>query len=98
MKSLSHLAETATSYREQDTLDRLALTDLGLAANCLSAAAAAVFLGLDPNHSRRIQQLGKRGQLPRLRVGRTYVYPVSGLLEYTRKRTERNSPRNESQA
>lgn len=68
------------------------LSELGLSAICLSASDAAVYLGLAPQHDRRIQYLGQQGRLPRLAVGRTCVYPVSGLTEFAQGNTKFRSP------
>ena len=61
------------------------LSDLGLAAICLSPAHAAMYMGLSPAHGRRIQRLGQQGRVPRLPVGRTYVFPVEGLTQFVQQ-------------
>ncbi len=61
------------------------LSDLGLAAICLSPAHAAMYMGLSPAHGRRIQRLGQQGLVPRLPVGRAYVFPVEGLTEFVQQ-------------
>jgi hypothetical protein len=61
------------------------LSDLGLAAICLSPAHAAMYMGLSPAHGRRIQRLGQQGRVPRLSVGRAYVFPVEGLTEFVQQ-------------
>ena len=73
--------------------DRLTptLNELGLSAICLSATDAALYMGLAPQHGRRIKNLGLRGRLPRLAVGRTCVYPVSGLSEFVQGNTKLRS-------
>ena len=58
------------------------LNNLGVTAICLSAEHAAVFLGLPAQHARRIKELGQDGKLPRVPVGRSYVFPVEGLRKY----------------
>ena len=63
------------------------LRDLGLSAVCVSAKHAALMLGLRAKDARRICYLGQRGQIPRVRVGRAYVYPVAGLKKYVRQNT-----------
>ena len=60
----------------------VALSSLGVTAICLSAEHAAVFLGMPAEHSRRIKELGQAGKLPRVPVGRSYVFPVEGLRKY----------------
>jgi len=60
----------------------LSLSDLGLTAICLSPAHAAMYMGLSPSNGRRIQRLGQQGRVPRLSVGRAYVFPVEGLTEF----------------
>ena len=61
------------------------LSDLGLTAICLSPAHAAMYMGLSPSHGRRIKRLGQQGRVPRLSVGRAYVFPVEGLTEFVQK-------------
>ncbi len=61
------------------------LSDLGLTAICLSPAHAAMYMGLSPAHGRRIQRLGQQGLVPRLPVGRAYVFPVEGLTEFVQQ-------------
>ena len=61
------------------------LSDLGLAAICLSPAHAAMYMGLSPSNGRRIQRLGQQGRVPRLSVGRAYVFPVEGLTEFVQQ-------------
>ena len=61
------------------------LSDLGLTAICLSPAHAAMYMGLSPAHGRRIQRLGQQGVVPRLSVGRAYVFPVEGLTEFVQQ-------------
>jgi hypothetical protein len=58
------------------------LRDLGVPAMCLSAQDAALFLGLPVNAARRVQRLGARGELPRVRVGRAFVFPLNGLAKF----------------
>ena len=61
------------------------LSDLGLTAICLSPAHAAMYMGLSPSNGRRIQRLGQQGRVPRLSVGRAYVFPVEGLTKFVQK-------------
>jgi hypothetical protein len=61
------------------------LSDLGLTAICLSPAHAAMYMGLSPSNGRRIQRLGQQGRVPRLSVGRAYVFPVEGLTEFVQQ-------------
>ena len=61
------------------------LSDLGLTAICLSPAHAAMYMGLSPSHGRRIKRLGQQGRVPRLSVGRAYVFPVEGLTAFVEK-------------
>ena len=61
------------------------LSDLGLTAICLSPAHAAMYMGLSPANGRRIQRLGQQGRVPRLSVGRAYVFPVEGLTKFVQK-------------
>ena len=63
------------------------LNELGVTALCLSAEHAAVFLGLPAEHARRVKELGQRGTLPRVAVGRSYVFPVEGLRGYVKANT-----------
>jgi len=69
------------------TLQSSNLRNLGLSAVCVSAKHAALMLGLLAKDARRIYTLGQRGHLPRVRVGRAYVYPVAGLKKYVRQNT-----------
>ncbi len=61
------------------------LSDLGLTAICLSPTHAAMYMGLSPANGRRIQRLGQQGRVPRLSVGRAYVFPVEGLTKFVQK-------------
>ena len=61
------------------------LSDLGLTAICLSPAHAAIYMGLSPSNGRRIQRLGQQGRVPRLSVGRAYVFPVEGLTQFVQR-------------
>ena len=61
------------------------LSDLGLTAICLSPAHAAMYMGLSPSNGRRIQRLGQQGRVPRLSVGRAYVFPVEGLTKFVQQ-------------
>ena len=61
------------------------LSDLGLTAICLSPAHAALYMGLSPSNGRRIQRLGQQGRVPRLSVGRAYVFPVEGLTDFVQQ-------------
>ncbi len=61
------------------------LSDLGLTAICLSPAHAAIYMGLSPSNGRRIQRLGQQGRVPRLSVGRAYVFPVEGLTDFVQQ-------------
>ena len=64
-----------------------ALRDLGVTALCLSAEHAAVFLGLPAEHARRIKQLGQSGKLPRVSVGKSFVFPIEGLRQFVAANT-----------
>ena len=70
-----------------------ALSDLGVTALCLSAEHAAEFLGLPAEHARRIKQLGQAGKLPRVPVGKSFVFPVEGLREYVAANTSNATER-----
>ena len=72
--------------KEQRTNDAN-LSNLGVTAICLSAEHAAVFLGMPAEHGRRIKELGQAGKLLRVRVGRSYVFPVEGLRGYVKANT-----------
>lgn len=63
------------------------LNDLGVKAICLSAEHSAEYLGLPAEHYRRIKELGQAGKLPRVAVGKTYVFPIEGLRRYVETNT-----------
>jgi hypothetical protein len=63
------------------------LGNLGVTALCLSAEHAAVFLGMPAEHARRVKELGQAGKLPRVAVGRSYVFPIEGLRRYVKANT-----------
>ncbi|MCA9124735.1 MAG: hypothetical protein H6822_25430 [Planctomycetaceae bacterium] len=69
------------------------LQDLGVAALCLSAEHSAVFLGLPAEHARRVKELGQAGKLPRVAVGKTFVFPVEGLRKYVAANTNHATER-----
>jgi hypothetical protein len=72
---------------QQPDVNSTSLHDLGVTAICLSAEHSAVFLGLPVEHFRRIKQLGQDGKLPRVAVGKTFVFPVEGLRKYVAANT-----------
>jgi hypothetical protein len=72
---------------KKQTTEDATLNGLGVTALCLSAEHAAVFLGLPIEHARRIKQLGQDGRLPRVSVGRSFVFPVEGLRKYVAANT-----------
>jgi hypothetical protein len=46
-----------------------------------------MIVGLEAEHARRVQVLGQRGKLPRVAVGRSFVFPVTALVEFVRQGT-----------
>ena len=72
---------------QQPDASSASLCDLGVTALCLSAEHSAVFLGLPAEYARRIKQLGQDGKLPRVPVGRTFVFPIEGLRRFVAANT-----------